>query len=107
MDQSVEADLFVYGDAFNPQAGFSTELGTDLQQLAVQRPDLVKSAMTMRWTLGGVKIDDGFKDVVAADLAVLDEHMNLQMIEGSAFHAETNGVLVPRRPGDRSGAHHR
>jgi len=94
MDQSVEADLFVYGDAFNPQAGFSTELGADLQQLAVQRPDLVKSAMTMRWTLGGVKIGDSFKDVVAADLAVLDDHMNLQVIEGSEFHAGTNGVLV-------------
>ena len=94
MDQSVEADLFVHGDTFNPQAGFSTELGADLQQLAVQRPDLVKSAMTMRVTLGGVKIGDGFKDVVAAELAVLDEHMNLQVIEGSEFHAGTNGVLV-------------
>jgi len=94
MEQSVEADLFVYGDTFNPQAGFSTELGADLQQLAVQRPDLVKSAMTMRWTLGGVEIGDGFKDVVAAELAVLDEHMNLQVIEGSEFHAGTNGVLV-------------
>jgi len=94
MDQSVEADLFVHGDTFNPQAGFSTELGADLQQLAVQRPDLVKSAMTMRWTLGGVKIGGDFKDVVAAELAVLDEHMNLQVIEGSEFHAGTNGVLV-------------
>ena len=94
MEQSVEADLFVYGDSFNPQAGFSTELGADLQQLAVQRPDLVKSVMTMRWTLGGVEIGDGFKDVVAAELAVLDEHMNLQVIEGSEFHAGTNGVLV-------------
>jgi len=94
MEQSVEADLFVYGDTFNPQAGFSTELGADLQQLAVQRPDLVKSVMTMRWTLGGVEIGDGFKDVVAAELAVLDEHMNLQVIEGSEFHAGTNGVLV-------------
>jgi len=94
MEQSVEADLFVYGDTFNPQAGFSTELGADLQQLAVQRPDLVKSAMTMRWTLGGVKIGGDFKDVVAAELAVLDEHMNLQVIEGSEFHAGTNGVLV-------------
>jgi len=94
MEQSVEADLFVYGDTFNPQAGFSTELGADLQQLAVQRPDLVKSVMTMRWTLGGVRVGDGFKDVVAAELAVLDEHMNLQVIEGSEFHAGTNGVLV-------------
>ena len=94
MEQSVEADLFVYGDTFNPQAGFSTELGADLQKMAVQRPDLVKSVMTMRWTLGGVKIGDGYKDVVAAELAVLDEHMNLQVIEGSEFHAGTNGVLV-------------
>jgi len=94
MEQSVEADLFVHGDSFNPQAGFSTELGADLQQLAVQRPDLVKSVMTMRWTLGGVEIGAGFKDVVAAELAVLDEHMNMQEIEGSEFHAGTNGVLV-------------
>jgi len=94
MEQSVEADLFVYGDTFNPQAGFSTELGADLQKMAVQRPDLVKSVMTMRWTLGGVKIGDGYKDVVAAELAVLNAHMNLQVIEGSEFHAGTNGVLV-------------
>jgi hypothetical protein len=85
MDQSVEADLFVYGDTFNPQAGFSTELGSDLQHLAVERPDLVKSVMTMRWTLGGVKIGDGFKDLVAADLEILDEHMNVQVTEGSEF----------------------
>ena len=94
MDQSVEADLFVYGDTFNPQAGFSTELGADLQQLAVQRPDLVKSVLTMRWTLGGVRVGDGFKDVVAAELAVLNEHMDLEVIEGAEFRAGTGGVLV-------------
>ena len=94
MDQSVEADLFVYGDTFNPQAGFSTELGADLQQLAVQRPDLVKSVLTMRWTLGGVRVGDGFKDVVATELAVLNEHMDLEVIEGAEFRAGTGGVLV-------------
>ena len=94
MEQSVEADLFVYGDTFNPQAGFSTELGADLQQLAVQRPDLVKSVLTMRWTLGGVRVGDGFKDVVAAELAVLNEHMDLEVIEGAEFRAGTGGVLV-------------
>ena len=94
MDQSVEADLFVYGDTFNPQAGFSTELGSDLQHLAAERPDLVKSVMTMRWTLGGVKIGEDFKDLVAADLEILDEHMNVQVTEGSEFGAGNNGVLV-------------
>lgn len=94
LDQSVEADLFVYSGTFNPQAGFSKELGSDLQNLAVERPDLIDSAMTMRWTSGGVKIENEFKDLVAAELAILDKHMNIQVVEGSEFGAGTNGVLV-------------
>jgi putative ABC transport system permease protein len=50
--------------------------------------------MTVRWTLGGVKIGDGFKDLAAADLEILDEHMNVQVTEGSEFGAGNNGVLV-------------
>ncbi|MED5221362.1 MAG: FtsX-like permease family protein, partial [Actinomycetota bacterium] len=94
LDQSVEADLFVYPGTFNPQAGFSAELGSDLQNLADERPDLVESAMTMRWTMGGVKIGGDFKDLVAAELEILTDHMNLQVIEGSEFSAGNNGVLV-------------
>ena len=94
LDQSVEADLFVYPGTFNPQAGFSAELGSDLQNLADERPDLVESAMTMRWTMDGVKIGGDFKDLVAAELDILTDHMNLQVIEGSEFGAGNNGVLV-------------
>ena len=94
LDQSVEADLFVYPGTFNPQAGFSAELGSDLQNLADERPDLVESAMTMRWTMDGVKIGGDFKDLVAAELDILTDHMNLQVIEGSEFSAGNNGVLV-------------
>ena len=94
LDQSVEADLFVYPGTFNPQAGFSAELGSDLQNLAAEQPDLVDSAMTMRWTMGGVKIGGGFKDLVAAELDILAEHMNIQVIEGSEFSAGNNGLLV-------------
>ena len=94
LDQSVEADLFVYPGTFNPQAGFSAELGTDLQNLAAEQPDLVESAMTMRWTMGAVKIGGGFKDLVAAELDILVDHMNVQVIEGSEFGAGNNGVLV-------------
>ncbi|MCP4852543.1 MAG: FtsX-like permease family protein, partial [Actinomycetia bacterium] len=94
LDQSVEADLFVYPGTFNPQAGFSAELGSDLQNLAAEQPDLVESAMTMRWTMGGVKIGGDFKDLVAAELEILAEHMNIQVIEGSESGAGTNGLLV-------------
>jgi putative ABC transport system permease protein len=94
LDQSVEADLFVYPGTFNPQAGFSAELGSDLQNLAAEQPDLVESAMTMRWTMGAVKIGGGFKDLVAAELNILAEHMNVQVIEGSEFGAGSNGVLI-------------
>ena len=94
LDQSVEADLFVYPGTFNPQAGFSAELGTDLQSLAAEQPDLVESAMTMRWTMGAVKIGGDFKDLVAAELDILADHMNVQVIEGSEFGAGNNGVLV-------------
>ena len=94
LEQSVEADLFAYSGTFNPQAGFSTELGTDLQHLAAERPDLVESAMTMRWTLGGVKVGGGYKDLVAAELAILESHMDIQVIEGSEFGAGKGGVLI-------------
>ncbi|HAQ23293.1 MAG: hypothetical protein CL467_08760 [Acidimicrobiaceae bacterium] len=94
LEQSVEADLFAYSGTFNPQAGFSTELGSDLQHLAAERPDLVESAMTMRWTLGGVKVGGGYKDLVAAELAILESHMDIQVIEGSEFGAGKGGVLI-------------
>ncbi len=94
LEQSVEADLFAYSGTFNPQAGFSTELGSDLQHLAAERPDLVESAMTMRWTLGGVKVGGGYKDLVAAELSILESHMDIQVIEGSEFGAGKGGVLI-------------
>ena len=103
LDQSVEADLFVYPGTFNPQAGFSAELGTDLQNLAAEQPDLVESAMTMRWTMGAVKIGGGFKDLVAAELDILVDHMNVQVIKGSEFGAGNNGVLVHVDPADDLG----
>ena len=98
LDQSVEADLFVYPGTFNPQAGFSAELGSDLQNLAAEQPDLIESAMTMRWTMSGVKIGGDFKDLVAAELDILTEHMNIQVIDGSESGAGNNGVLVHVEP---------
>ncbi len=94
LEESVEADLFAYSGTFNPQAGFSTELGYDLQNLAAERPDLIESAMTMRWTLGGVKIEGEFKDLVAAELEILEAHMDVQVLEGTESGAGRDGILI-------------
>lgn len=94
IDESVRADLLLYTPGFDPSAGFSVELGRDVKALAAERPDLVSSVLVGRWTLGGAAVDGVHKDLSAADLAVLDDHLDLKTESGSSFGAGVDGVLV-------------
>ena len=94
LDQSVASDLFVYTGTFDPSAGFSNDLGNDVRALAVERPDLVESAMTFRWTMGGMSVAGVGRDVAASELDVLGDHMNIQVQQGSENGAGRNGLLV-------------
>ncbi len=94
IDESVRADLLLYTPGFDPSVGFSAELGRDVKVLAVERPDLVSSVLVGRWSLGGAAVDGVHKDLSAADLAVLDDHLDLKTLSGSSFGAGVDGVLV-------------
>ncbi|MEO2155236.1 MAG: FtsX-like permease family protein [Acidimicrobiales bacterium] len=94
IEESIEADLFVYTGAFNPAAGFSTELGEDLTALSVDRPDLVETVMTYRFAMGGMSIDGSYKDVSGADLDVLADHMNIMVTEGHPDGEGRDGLLL-------------
>ena len=82
LDDGVEADLFIYMNSFNPTAGFSPELASGIRTVTVARPDLVESTLAYRFGFGGMTIGDSVKDIVSVDLALLDDHMDLQVVEG-------------------------
>lgn len=92
LDDSVESDLFIYTNAFDPTAGFSGQLAADLDLLGADRPDLVESTVRYRFGLGGLEVDGIGRDIVSADLAVLDDHMDLQVVEGSTTGSAAVGT---------------
>jgi|TARA_Y100000310_G_scaffold337285_1_gene423982 putative ABC transport system permease protein len=92
LDDSVESDLFIYTNAFDPTAGFSGQLAADLDLLGADRPDLVESTVRYRFGLGGLEVDGIDRDIVSADLAVLDDHMDLQVVEGSTTGSAAVGT---------------
>ncbi len=94
LDQSVSSDLFVYTGTFDPSVGFSDDLGNDVQALTADRPDLVESAMTFRWTMGGMSVSGEGRDVAASELDLLADHMNIAVQQGSEGGAGGNGLLV-------------
>ncbi|HJL90315.1 MAG TPA: FtsX-like permease family protein, partial [Acidimicrobiales bacterium] len=104
LDDSVESDLFIYTNAFDPTAGFSGQLAADLDLLGADRHDLVESTVRYRFGLGGLEVDGIGRDIVSADLAVLDDHMDLQVVEGSTTGSAAVGtdgtVLVHADPAE-------
>ena len=97
IDDGVDSDLFIYVDAFDPSAGFAGVLADDLDDLATERPDLVGSTVRYRFALGGMEVEGSGRDVVSADLDVLDLHMDLQVVEGATdgpVAAGTDGTVL-------------
>mgnify|MGYP001163572101 FL=1 len=92
LDDSVESDLFIFANAFDPTAGFSGELAANLDLLGLDRPDLVESTVRYRFGLGAFEVDGISRDMVSADLAVLDDHMDLQVLEGSTTGPAATGT---------------
>ncbi|MDP6215375.1 MAG: ABC transporter permease, partial [Acidimicrobiales bacterium] len=92
LDDSVESDLFIYTNAFDPTAGFSGQLAADLDLLGADRHDLVESTVRYRFGLGGLEVDGIGRDIVSADLAVLDDHMDLQVVGGATDGPATAGT---------------
>jgi len=94
IDESVRADLLLHTASFEPSAGFSTELGRDLQGLAVERPELVESVMVGRWALGAASADGAQRDLSAVDLRVMADHLDIKVVDGTPFGAGSDGVLL-------------
>jgi len=96
LDDSIEADLFVRGPT--GITGFPNELNQRIQDLAIQKPQLVDSSIGYRFGFSAMSVDGNRKDVSSTDLDTVATHMDLQIVEGDPYRYGTNGVLVHTDP---------
>lgn len=92
VEDGIEADLFVYTVSFSPNGGLPDELSERLIEVASERPDLVASISVYRFALGGMEVDGDFKDVGGVDLALIDAHMRLGIVDGDPADPPVDGA---------------
>ena len=92
LEESVEADLFVYTASFDPMGGLPDELSARLLELEVDHPDLIASTAVYRFALGGMVIDGSAKDVGGADLTRIAAHMDLGIVDGDPANPPGGGA---------------
>ncbi len=92
LEDGVQADLFVFTGSFSPTGGLPDELSERLVEVGVGHPDLVASTALYRFALGGMTIDGDAKDVGGVDLALVDSHMKLGIVEGDPANPPTGGA---------------
>ena len=84
IEDSTSMDLVVQVDGFGGDfQGFSNDLGNDLRTLSNERPDLVESVVSYRFTFDSLGIDGDLKDVGSTNFSLVDSHMDFDTIEGS------------------------
>ena len=84
LDTSISADLFISSQGgFGPPTGFSSDLVNDLRVAAEENPELSNSSVNYRFAFSGMTVADDYKDVVSTDLALLPQHMDIGLTEGS------------------------
>ncbi len=93
LEDGIEADLFVFTASFSPTGGLPDKLSEELVGLADERPDLVASTAVYRFALGGMTIDGDPKDVGGVDLALIDAHMDLGIVDGDPANPPTGGAV--------------
>ena len=78
IEDSTSMDLVIQVDGFGGDfQGFSNDLGNDLRALSSERPDLVESVVSYRFTFDSLGIDGDLKDVGSTNFSLVDT------IEGS------------------------
>ena len=61
-------------------------------EVGVGHPDLVASTALYRFALGGMTVDGDDKDVGGVDLALVDSHMKLGIVDGDPANPPTGGA---------------
>jgi putative ABC transport system permease protein len=92
MDESVRSDLFIYTGSFDPMSGLPDNLALGLRDLTQNQPELIDSLVVYRGGIGAMSIEDSVKDVFSADLAYLDDHLDLQLVSGLSANPPVNGA---------------
>ena len=79
MENAVEADYFVQSSAtpFGPPPGFPAQVADEIEAL-----DEIGSVMRVQWAFSGLSVDGEPRDIVAADMAVADDHFDSQVTSG-------------------------
>jgi len=84
IEDSTSMDLVIQVDGFGGDfQGFSNDLGNDLRTLSTERPDLVESVVSYRFTFDALGVDGDLKDVGSANFSLVDSHMDFDTIQGS------------------------
>ena len=79
LDNAVEADYFIQSSAtgFGPPPGFPARVADEIEAL----PE-VESVMRVQWAFSGLSVDGEPRDIVAADMALADDHFDGQVSSG-------------------------
>ena len=82
LDESISSELFISPEGFGPSSGFSQDLVLEMNALSERSPELIESAIGYRWVFDGMSVGGDNKDVLSAELAVLADHMDLDLVDG-------------------------
>ena len=108
IEDSTSMDLVVSADGFGGDfQGFSSDLGDELRELSNDRPDLIDSVVSYRWTFDALGVDGDLKDVSSTDFALMESHMDLEIIRGSpknpAAATAVGTILIHEDPAAEKG----
>ena len=108
IEDSTSMDLVVSADGFGGDfQGFSSDLGDELRELSNDRPDLIDSVVSYRWTFDALGVDGDLKDVSSTDFALMESHMDLEIIRGSpknpAAATSVGTILIHEDPAAEKG----
>ena len=79
LDNAVEADYFIQSSetGFGPPPGFPARVADEIEAL-----DEIESVMRVQWAFSGLSVDGETRDIVAADMALADDHFDGQVSSG-------------------------
>lgn len=79
LDNAVEADYFIQSSAtgFGPPPGFPARVADEIEAL-----EEIDSVMRIQWAFSGLSVDGEPRDIVAADMALADDHFDAQVSSG-------------------------
>ena len=79
MENAVEADYFIQSSAtgFGPPPGMPAGVADEIEAL-----DEIDSVMRIQWAFSGLSVDGEPRDIVAADMALADDHFDAQVSSG-------------------------